>query len=595
LINNTEYEFAVAGVYDALDGKGNDIYILSRESIQTNPFIFIDSVIETQSSVTFDLNVNDPDLLGEITSIELFQNETLITTLNDGSVRTFNALLSNTLYTVKVTYTFDLLNGAGIQNEITTYEIRTLSKETPTVNISNIISSKNDIIFEVEIVDIDSVGEISSISLYREGTLFEALSNLDERAFNGLFNNSQYNLEVVYSYDLNDGLGIQFLEINTDVSTTILNGLGTIEEPYQIESVEDLKSTYLLLDHYFVLLNDIVINEIDWQPIDSFSGELDGQNYSISGLSMNGNYNNVGLNIGLFKTFNGVLKNIEFSNVNIDIFSLSSINFGVVSGTFNGTVQNLNIDANVNITSISEMRVGGVAGIGDITNSENISLNLTIDLSNDSYTYFGGILADGTFDGSRISMTGNVDIGTTTGHILAGGLLGITTQATITDAFTNMYLEANNFEEKRLGGLIGHTNGSFSLDKIYTKGFIGNYNSPDYTYSGGIVGYIENPMDSVKVIMNSISSINIIHTGYDDVGNIFGNSRGGLLLVNVYRTSNQTIFNANEEEILSSDANNLNISTMQYTDLSDLNTYLDLLKWNETDVVYTQRNQELQP
>ena len=60
-----------------------------------------------------EINETDADNVGEITKIELFRGNTLLKTAENLSVRSFDGLLSNNTYTVKVTYVYNLNDGEG--------------------------------------------------------------------------------------------------------------------------------------------------------------------------------------------------------------------------------------------------------------------------------------------------------------------------------------------------------------------------------------------------------------------------------------------------------------------------------------------------
>src|SRR5690606_35939901 len=82
------------------------------------PVVVIDNVGPTQTGIGFGITVTDVDQVGSITAIELYQGENLIEALNDLNLREFTGLLSNNEYTIKVTNTYDLNDGAGKQKLI---------------------------------------------------------------------------------------------------------------------------------------------------------------------------------------------------------------------------------------------------------------------------------------------------------------------------------------------------------------------------------------------------------------------------------------------------------------------------------------------
>lgn len=131
------------------------------------------------------------------------------------------------------------------------------------------------------------------------------------------------------------------------VSTTSFaqfeGGEGSESDPWQVSTVEQLQSLADYPDAHFILISDIDASPTaDWndglgfEPIgdwDSrFTGSLDGNGYSISGLTINrGNENNV----GLFRVIqNTTLRNIRL--ISVDISAKDYV--GGLVGTMNGGI-----------------------------------------------------------------------------------------------------------------------------------------------------------------------------------------------------------------------------------------------------------------
>ena len=87
----------------------------------------------------------------------------------------------------------------------------------PSVGISYIYADKTNVYFEL---DKDDVSKIEAITLYKGGRLIETLANNDLRQFSNLLSNNEYKLEVTYSYDLNDGFGVQTKTTTSYVTTS---------------------------------------------------------------------------------------------------------------------------------------------------------------------------------------------------------------------------------------------------------------------------------------------------------------------------------------------------------------------------------------
>jgi hypothetical protein len=256
------YEYAVASSYDLLDGSGTISYIALDKTILTPSLITLQADVITQESISFVIYDNDSNNVSSIVNYELYRNDVLILTqeiLNDLSI---NTLLSDTLYQIKVNLSYDLNDDTGLQYLSYVIEQQTLSKETPTVSIIDVISSQDSISFELDIIDIDTVGEITTIDLYQGETFVESLSDLTIRTFHNLTSNSAYQIQVTYIYNLLDGLGIKELVSILDVITAF--------EPLKIndlsaDTIEVLDDDYaqisILLDNpnaYYIY--DLVVN-----------------------------------------------------------------------------------------------------------------------------------------------------------------------------------------------------------------------------------------------------------------------------------------------------------------------------------------------
>ena len=118
LLSNNTYKVRINYNFDLNDGEGIQRYYVERE-IKTLPkispaFSFVE-VTSTQNSVSYKYSKMDPDKTLVIDSVELYLDDTLIDTINDGKVTgTFSNLLANTLYKVRLSYHIDLNDGAEI-------------------------------------------------------------------------------------------------------------------------------------------------------------------------------------------------------------------------------------------------------------------------------------------------------------------------------------------------------------------------------------------------------------------------------------------------------------------------------------------------
>jgi len=222
--------------------------------------------------------------------------------------------------------------------------------------------------------------------------------------------------------------------------------------------------------------NYIVVNDIDasgtvnwnngqgFNPIGEnyvrFTGSFDGQNHTISNLSIN----RVDYYVGLFGTIgsSAEVENVGVINVNItgeeEVGGLVGYNKGNISNSY----------STGNVTG--EFRVGGLVGgndEGNISNSYSTG-NVT------GEKWVGGLVGDN--DKGNISnsySTGNV-----TGESIVGGLVGYNDNGNI----SNSYSTGNVTGNREVGGLVGENKGTVS-DSYSTGNVSGNNNV------GGLVGH----------------------------------------------------------------------------------------------------------
>ncbi len=252
-----------------------------------------------------------------------------------------------------------------------------------------------------------------------------------------------------------------------------LSGEGTADEPYLINSLEELKifrnnvnagETYK--GKIVKLTADIDLNNEEWKPIgnssNKFCGTFDGDNHTISNLSITGNNSNVGL-FGF--TTDGEVKNLTVKDAKVS----GRLNVGVVAGTpYTSKYTNINVTGHVEVNGMSYVgAVGGKNVYADWT-------NVKVDVDDASYvkansvedgkayrTYVGGVIGFMGEGGHTVSnVTSNINVYGSTCDV--GGITGI---AHYGNNFINclatgdVYLEK---EDAEVGGIAGvwHNGGS---------------------------------------------------------------------------------------------------------------------------------------
>ncbi len=271
----------------------------------------------------------------------------------------------------------------------------------------------------------------------------------------------------------------------------------------------------------YVLFADIDLSGIEeWQPIENFSGKLDGLGHKITGLKFETTNS---ANIGLFATLSGEVKNLIIENALITAKGKSE-KAGILAGTSTGAIENVTVSGTVNAKYYDY--VGGIVGFcdgGKIISSTNnasvIGANMTGGVA--------GYVAVGGQDFVK-NITNNADV---TAEEKVGGVFGIITGRPVSGTFAITELtncgEVNG--ESYVGGIVGEVYGAH----FPTGGGYWAYNYFDFSllenkaevtgtdlYVGGLVGHATQ-LNTLTVSKNSADI-----SGADYVGGFIGHAEG---------------------------------------------------------------------
>jgi hypothetical protein len=220
-------------------------------------------------------------------------------------------------------------------------------------------------------------------------------------------------------------------------------GDGSIDTPYEIANCTQLQEIQGDVSANYTLVNDIeCADTVNWDggsgfdPISTFTGTFEGQNYKIKNLYLNRVAQD---NIGLFHLSSGNIYNVNLENVDITGYYV----VGTLIGENDGIIENCSSSGKV--TTLNFI-VGGLAG---------------------SNTY--GVIRN-SYSTTDVS-------GTAWGE---GGLVGW--QGSF---ITNCYAKGSVYGSMMAGGLVGY--GMYKTENSYSAGFV-SPNSGEYT-SGGFLGY----------------------------------------------------------------------------------------------------------
>ncbi|MBO6587363.1 MAG: BspA family leucine-rich repeat surface protein [Gracilimonas sp.] len=227
------------------------------------------------------------------------------------------------------------------------------------------------------------------------------------------------------------------------------SGLGTEESPYliatadQLNAIRDVNRTGFgfNLDLHYKLISDIDLNVSPynqgegWVPLfdensNDFTGNLDGNNHSISGLFID--INDAG-SVGLVGNLEGTVKNLRLIDVNIS--SYQSLNTGAIGSINGGEVSNIHVTGTISTTGATSGFVGGIAGYLKSNGSITESL-FSGDVSGSNiYKSVGGLA------GQMVSLDGNTTISKSysTGSVSGGkpgAIVGDSYGGTISDSYS---------------------------------------------------------------------------------------------------------------------------------------------------------------
>ena len=203
LTPNTIYQYGVVALYDDLSGNGINLNTLYKKAVYTDTIVLFKDIEVGQETLSWGYLWNNAVENKTITSLELMQKGTKIKDV-EATATSIDGLKTDNEYTLKATYK-NLKN----QDESIQITFKTLAKAVPSVRISNIASTQNKLSADVTYTDVDGVGRIESIALFKGETQVATTSERTHVVFDTLENDTEYTLVVTYKYDLNDGKGEQ--------------------------------------------------------------------------------------------------------------------------------------------------------------------------------------------------------------------------------------------------------------------------------------------------------------------------------------------------------------------------------------------------
>ena len=338
-------------------------------------------------------------------------------------------------------------------------------------------------------------------------------------AINGLidFSGSTGNVAILYnptgtastkyttpaSYDIGT-TGTQVLT-NSAWTAPTDNSVSTQATAYMlVNNPTDLQNVSTNLSGAFALGTDIDVSSItNFTPIGyptAFSGIFDGQNHTISNLTINDTTNN---RAGLFGYSTGILRNLNLTGETVTDTEPSGTYIGGLVGLSQGIVANDSSAGAVSSAIAVLPYIGGLVGwnFGTVFGSSS-SASVTVSNAN-SDNYEGGLVGVNFGPISQSYATGSVTVDTpspSTSFVpFAGGLVGINI-STITSSYATGNVTvggAPNMDnnDASAGGLIG-----YNEDNITNTYATGSVTGGTNVTTGGLIGH------NVSIVNTSYAS-----------------------------------------------------------------------------------------
>ena len=289
------------------------------------------------------------------------------------------------------------------------------------------------------------------------------------------------NLEYLTDFDLS-----YFSQANERnlLSTTILKGTGTKEDPYLIYTANDLNMISILpssfMNGHYKLMNDIALaipfdGSSNWTPIGTnsirFNGTFDGNGKKISGMVIEGDSSAVALGLFGYLGNTAMVSNLDLTNIRISYDPNSEVRAGGIAAFNYGIIENCSVSGEMGPSSLIDVDfasieteddidkywdmysiVGGMVGynVGTITKSHS-DVSLFIEASGE----FGGIAAinygtiERTFSATRIYHL-HIEDEFIVFLTYVGGIAG-SNYNIVSDCYSTGYIISQGF----VGGIVG--------------------------------------------------------------------------------------------------------------------------------------------
>ncbi len=265
--------------------------------------------------------------------------------------------------------------------------------------------------------------------------------------------------------------------------TKFAGGTGTEEDPYLIASAGDIQQIKSDPAGNYKITADIDCGGVTFSQINQFTGVLDGDNHTISNLSIYSDDK-----AALFRyCINATVKNIRFDNTSMLLYGDYDAAV-IASEASRSNFENIHING----VSVSGDNFGGLFGTiaaKSYTYTNFMACEVTdADIDLPSCSGAGGIVGDIR---TSTAITGCAFSGNLTAKNTLGGIVGTTT--TGDEVISQCHVDANLKAENTVGGIAGFLDRSI-VKSNYVEGTIEATKASKWTNAlslGGIAGEME--------------------------------------------------------------------------------------------------------
>lgn len=149
----------------------------------------------------------------------------------------------------------------------------------PTITINGMLVTSNGAIFDVNLEDESNLGGVTQVKLYKDKILIDSLDYFTSKSFTvyfpGLLSDEEYNFEIIYDFELNEGVEQQSKLFGSKLNTKPIEGFenisrGIITEPTSVSYNPD----YEIFVNGDLIANDFQINTQDKYEISIYRNEI---------------------------------------------------------------------------------------------------------------------------------------------------------------------------------------------------------------------------------------------------------------------------------------------------------------------------------